>query len=91
MAVPSTLGVLLKNAGGRVIVDAVDPASPNAAVVRGGDVLIAVNGINVLGLPLASVKPLLAGHAGVVLRVSVLRPEGEAVLELVRHSSGLTI
>ena len=90
MAVPSTLGVLLKNAGGRVIVDAVDPASPNAAVVRGGDVLIAVNGINVLGLPLASVKPLLAGHAGVVLRVSVLRPEGEAVLELVRHSSGLT-
>ena len=29
-----TLGLCLQNSGGRVIVDAVDPISPNSAVVR---------------------------------------------------------
>jgi hypothetical protein len=55
--------------------------------VRTGDVVAAVNGVNVLGLPLSAVKPLLAGPAGMTLRLSVLRREGEAVLSLVRHET----
>jgi len=53
--------------------------------VRTGDVIAAVNGVNVLGLPLSAVRPLLAGPVGTPARLSVLRPEGEAVLSLVRH------
>lgn len=53
--------------------------------VRPGDVVVSVNGVPVLGLPLSAVKPLLAGLVGTTARLSVLRPEGEAVFTLVRH------
>jgi hypothetical protein len=82
----STIGILLKNERGRVVVDDVDRLSPNASLVQIGDVMLAVDGLTVLGKLLSEVRPMLAGPVGKAIRVTLLRRDrGQMIVTLVRH------
>ncbi|EKX48366.1 hypothetical protein GUITHDRAFT_105974 [Guillardia theta CCMP2712] len=82
----SCLGICLRDSNDNVIVDAVDHASPNATAIQTGDVILSVNGVDVQGQRLQSIKPLLKGPVGTTVQLVVLRRNFQQIsTSLVRH------
>eukprot|EP00960_Hanusia_phi_P055781 763059-Hanusia_phi.AAC.2 len=82
----SCLGICLRDSDGRVIVDAVDHTSPNASTIEAGDIILSVNGVDVQGQRLQSIKPLLKGPVGTTVQLAVLRRNFQQIsTSLIRH------
>jgi len=82
-AIPGTVRLRLGLAGGAHAVAEVTPGSTAAAAgVLRGDVLLAVDDVELEGLPLAEAATLLAGPAGSEVTLLLLRPSSDERFEV---------
>jgi carboxyl-terminal processing protease len=67
----------------QVIITATIPGSPaEKAGFRRGDILLAVNGVSVVGKDVDTVSPLIQGTAGTTVSIKVQRPSTQQILTI---------
>ncbi|MFV2062146.1 MAG: S41 family peptidase [Chloroflexota bacterium] len=85
----SGIGVVMdQRAGAPLIISVIDGSPADLAGVRGGDVIVSVDGVDITRIPLDELAGLVRGEVDTVVRIAVERPgESEPIdLRIVRSN-----
>jgi carboxyl-terminal processing protease len=86
------IGVSLSNANGLFVVDRVIPNSPaEAAGVKAGDQIIAVDGVNTAGMTLSDFTNKIRGPAGTKVTITVLHTGSATPVDITMTRANVTV